>query len=138
MSYQLPGVSHLAASAVLNPEFDLAATRIGSLHLDADTVDVTLNIIPIGNITWIIFLYHKRYGGRLVSFFSQIDRLSEEDFWILIVMHCENMVFAPSYVDEIPSSTRLMIEKAFEDTLDAAVPYDRFPEMNLFRRRVDK
>ena len=115
MPYQLPGVSHLAASAVLNPEFDLAGTRIGSLHLDADTVDVILNIIPIGNITWIIFLYHKRYRRCLVSFFSQIDRLSEEDFGILmsklIVMHCENMVFAPSYVDEIPSSTRLMIEK---------------------------
>jgi hypothetical protein len=139
--YLLPGVSNVAASAVFNPEFDLAGARIGSLALNADVVDAVLNIVPLDHNTWIIVLYHKKNADRLVSFFSQMDRLLEEDLRILmsklIIMHCENVVFAPAYIDEISTSARLMIEKAFENTLFSAVSYDQFPKIDLFSERKE-
>ncbi len=50
----------------------------------------------------------------------------------MIVMHCENVVLSPAFVDELSEQVRNLLEEVFNATMYRAQPYDDVPDILLF------
>jgi hypothetical protein len=134
--FQLPGVPTVAAASVFAPEFDFAGRQLNTLRLESDVTDVVLNVLPAQSATWVVFTYHKRHFGSLSPFFSQFAALNQSALWSvlskMIVMHCENVVLSPTFVDGLSEQARNLLEEVFNATLYRAQPYDDVPDIALF------
>jgi hypothetical protein len=134
--YSLTSPPRAAAASTFNPEFDLQGHRIGSLDLHADVPDVTLNVFPIGNRTWFVMLYHRRFGAKLAPLFHQLDEASDAErgvaFTKLLLIHCENVAYSPAYMESLHEKQRETIEGIFSSTVHQARPYSSVPDLNFF------
>lgn len=134
--FQLPGVPTVAAASAFAPEFDLAGRELNTLSLDSQVTDVVLNVLPAQNATWVVFAYHKRHLGYLSPFFSELGLLEQlalrSVLSKMIVMHCENVVLSPTFVDGLSEQDRSLLEHVFNQTLHRAQPYDDVPDISLF------
>jgi hypothetical protein len=134
--YSLTSPPRAAAASTFNPEFDLQGHRIGSLDLHADVPEVALNAFPIGNRTWFVMLYHRRFEAKLAPLFHQLDEASDAErgiaFTKLLLIHCENVAYSPVYMESLHEKQRETIEGIFASTIHEACPYSSVPDMNFF------
>jgi len=134
--YSLTSQPRAAAASTFNPEFDLQGHRIGSLDLHADVPDVALNVFPIGDRTWFVMLYHRRFEATLAPLFDQLDKASDAErgvaFTKLLLIHCENVAYSPAYVESLPAKEQESIEHIFSSTVHQARPYSDVPDLNFF------
>lgn len=134
--YSLTSTPRAAVASTFNPEFDLQGGRIGSLDLPADVPDVTLNAFPIGNRTWFVMLYHRRFVAQLAPLFHQLDEASDVELGVafskLLLIHCENAAYSPVYVESLSETQRHVIEQIFSSTVHQACPYSNVPDLNFF------
>lgn len=98
--------------------------------------DLVLNIVPCAERTWVHFTYHRRDDQKLSSYFSELDASSETELkqFIskIILMHCENAVFSPRFVDSLSQDDKRMIEDVFSATPFAVANHDDLSTINLF------
>jgi hypothetical protein len=134
--FQLPGVPTVAAASAFAPEFDLAGRQLNTLRLESDVTDVVLNVLPTPSTTWVVFTYHKRHLGYLAPFFAQLASLDQSArcrvLSKMIVMHCENVVLSPTFVDGLSEQARNLLQQVFNATIYRARPYDDVPDISLF------
>jgi hypothetical protein len=134
--FQLPGVPTVAAASVFAPEFDLAGRQLNTLRLESDVTDVVLNVLPAQSATWVVFAYHKRHLGYLSPFFAQLASLDQSALRSvlgkMIMMHCENVVLSPAFVDGLSEQARNLLEEVYNATIYRAQPYDDVPDIALF------
>ena len=101
--FQIPGPPTVADASAFAPEFDLTGNQLNTLRLESDVTDVVLNVLPAESMTWVVFTYHRRHTECLSPLFSQLAALDlpglQSVLSKMIVMHCENVVLAPAFVD---------------------------------------
>jgi len=135
--YNIPDVCSLAASTLISPEFDFENNRIALLLPHADTTYIALNILPMRNSTWFVFLYHKRFRSKVAPLFNQLDQMSFNQLGIimskLILMHSENVVFSPDLVENLPDDSISIIEEIYGNNIFTECPYSDLPDVNLFK-----
>jgi hypothetical protein len=133
---QLPGVPTVAAASAFAPEFDLTGRQLNTLRPGSNVTDVILNVLPTQSATWVVFTYHKRHKGYLLPFFSQLGSLDQSALRRvlskMILMHCENVVLSPAFVDRLSEQVRNLLEEVFNATMYRAQPYDHVPDISLF------
>ncbi|MBN4054205.1 hypothetical protein JYT87_00685 [Nitrospira defluvii] len=135
--FNLKGEPTLAVASGFAPEFDLQGRHINSMNLENDPTDVVLNIFPSDSGTIVLFSYHRRHDPVLEPFFNQIKNLDENELKKLIskivVMHCENLILAPQFVDTLPPNKRGTLERFYYETISEPIPYDQVPsDVTLF------
>lgn len=134
--FQIPGAPTIAAASAFAPEFDLTGKQLNTLRLESDVTDVTLNVMPAESATWVVFTYHRRHTGTLSSFFSQLMSLDQQSLRSvlskMILMHCENVVFSPAFIEGLTQQTRGLLEDVFSATIHNALPYKDVPDISLF------
>jgi hypothetical protein len=50
----------------------------------------------------------------------------------MILMHCENVVFSPAFIEGLTQQTRGLLEDVFSATIHNALPYKDVPDISLF------
>jgi hypothetical protein len=134
--FQIPGSPTVAAASAFAPEFDLMGRQLNTLRLESDVTDVVLNVLPAESATWVVFTYHRRHTGCLSPFFSQLAALDlpglQSVLSKMIVMHCENVVLSPAFVDGLLDQERGLLEAMFSATIHKALPYQDVPDISLF------
>jgi hypothetical protein len=134
--FQVPGIPTVAAASAFAPEFDLAGQQLNTLRPQSDVTDVVLNVLPAQSTTWVVFTYHKRHRECLSPFFSQLASLDQFALGTvlskMIVMHCENVVLSPAFVDGLSQQARDFLEQVFNATIYRAQPYVDIPDVSLF------
>lgn len=65
----------IAAASHFPPEFDLRGNRQVLKHPGVDLAEVTLNIVPDGACTAVLFMWHKRFDPLLKPFIATIENL---------------------------------------------------------------
>lgn len=135
-TFKLPPTRNLAVSSYFTPEFDFK-DGIVSRFETADVVSVTLTILPLLSHTEVIFSFHRRMRNRLAGFFSQLDSFTNEEQCVaisnLVVNHCENVAFSPTFVESMSDESRTQLNDLFRSTLHAPLQYSKMPSMNFFR-----
>jgi hypothetical protein len=134
--FQIPGSPTVAAASVFAPEFDLTGKELNTLRRESDVAEVVLNVLPAESTTWVVFTYHRRHTDCLSPFFSQLAALDlpglQSVLSKMIVMHCENVVLAPAFVDELLEQERNLLEEMFSATINKAWRYQDVPDISLF------
>jgi hypothetical protein len=135
-AWSLPCAPCVAASSTFYPEYDARGTLIATRLLHEDTPIVVLNVIPLGNVTWILLAHHRRFESRLAGLISDLGSCGRKELAVLVskmlLVHCENTVFSPRYVATLTPEERARIEEVFDATSYDALPYDRVQEVDLF------
>ena len=102
--FQIPGSPTVAAASAFAPEFDLTGKQLNTLRLESDVTDVVLNVLPAESMTWVVFTYHRRHTDVYAAFLQTrrtVPTWAAKCVSKMIVMHCENVVLAPAFVDEL-------------------------------------
>jgi hypothetical protein len=93
-------------------------------------------VFPLGDKTWFVMLYHKRFETALESLFHQLDEASDGArgiaFTKRLLIHCENVAYSPAYVESLHATERESIEDIFSSTVHQARPYSDVPDLNFF------
>lgn len=126
----------IAAASHFPPEFDLRGNRQVLKHPGVDLAEVTLNIVPDGARTAVLFMWHKRFDPLLKPFIATVEDLplSKKTLVLsqMLLMQCENMALSPKTVESWNESERAAVEGLFAKTLDESIPYDRAWAIDLF------
>ena len=134
--YQFPSISNIVAASVFSPEFDYKGNRIESFLPHRDVADIALNVFPLEGITWVVFLFHKRFANQLAPIFAQLDSFSTQDRAValskMIIVNCENVAFSPEFIESLKEDEKLRIESIFDDTVVMPSSYDFIPDLNFF------
>jgi hypothetical protein len=101
----------------------------------ADSPDCRGRIKRAGR-TWFVTVYHKRFCAILRPLFRHVDEASDEELGVaftkLLLIHCENVAYAPAYIESLLENRRREIEEIFVSTLHQARPYSNVPHVNIF------
>ena len=134
--FQVSASPTVAAASVFAPEFDLTGKQLNTLRRESDVTDLTLNVMPEKSATWVVFTYHRRHTGALSRFFSQLRSLDQHPLRSvlskMIIMHCENVLFSPVFIEGLTKQTRALLEQVFSATIRNALPYEDVPDISLF------
>ena len=137
--FQLPRQTNVAVSASINPEFDLNGERIGGLDWHRDVIDVSLNVFPDTESTWVVFSYHRRGEQKLKPLFDQLASLHRKELCVfltkMILIHSENFVLSPRYVARLSEKERELIQHVFDETAHVAMPYESVPDIDFFAEK---
>ncbi len=136
VDFHFPGVSNCAVASGFAPEFDLTGRQLNTLELHTGVSDVVLNVLPIGGQTWFLFTFHRKHSQQLSPLFRQFYELNQNHLAIalgqMVIMHCENVVLAPHFVERLDDNERLELTSLFGQTMQAAIPYNMAPQVQLF------
>jgi hypothetical protein len=99
--------------------------------------DVAVTVLPFPDRTWVSFLVHRRWAPQLKS---HLDALSHAEplgtgvaLSKLLLLHCENLAFAPSLVEALSPAMQQSLCKAFRASIDRPVSIAEAPNIDFFR-----
>ena len=106
-----------------------------------DTPTIVLNVMPLGDQTWVLLAHHRRFDGRLGRMLLDLRDASESEFGQfmtrMLVVHCENTVFRPSFIAGLSEAERAKLVDAFGATMIDAPPFDEVDVKSFFGMVAD-
>jgi hypothetical protein len=126
----------VGAAIWTSPENDLRDQVMVSARPVGHLPDLAVCVLPESARTLVALVYHRGDRKVLDVLPAQLDGMPAEDqrsalSWYL-VMHGENVVYAPDYVDSLEPKTRARIERVFFDTIHGIVPFRGLPRLDFF------
>lgn len=131
------GPATVAASAVFTPWFDASDEPIRPLRPGSPAWDLALTALPGKEKTHLSFLHHRRWTAHYERFFRVLASARQEDREVAVskwlVLHCENTVYSPRFIDTLDQGTVSGLASAFEKSIDRPLPLALVPTFNVFR-----
>jgi hypothetical protein len=134
--FEFVGAPRIGASALATPEFDFVDQKIAKLTLAGYQSDMVICVVPFRGRTVVMLAYHKRDRRVLGSLPAQLRQMSDAERGValsrFLVINCENVAFAPDYIDALPDVVRAAIERAFHLSMHEVTRQGDTPAVNFF------
>ena len=137
--FEIAGPPLVAAAAVFTPylEFynpDAPASRPEPYsHL----YDVAITVFPARERTLVSFLVHRRWATHFKGYLNTFLNYEGLGFPVtlskLLLLHCENVAFAPSLVAALSAEVQNHLCSIFQASIDGLVPIAEVADVNFFR-----
>jgi hypothetical protein len=133
--FSFNGAPRIGASISSSPTLDFRDRVIAYHTPTGHLADLAVTVTPWPDRVDVALAYHRKDSGVLAPILVQLKGMSDSERGLalsrFLIIHGENIAFAPAFIDSIGDQQRAEIELGFTDSLHGAIPYADAPAIDF-------